>query len=73
MPPPGQADAPTGWDDRERRGDRKQVKKKKPQEETDFRSKNPSPRRNKRESGRSWRDYEIDDEFGEWDDEEPEL
>jgi len=37
--------------------------------------KNPSPRRNKRESGKSWRDYELDDEFGvgEWDDDEPEL
>lgn len=56
------------------------MKKKKPQEEADFRMKNPSARRNKRESGKSWRDYEIDEEFGvsepdasEWEDDEPEL
>ena len=46
------------------------MKKKKPQSEEDFRLRDPGPRREKRQSGKSWRDYAIDDEFGEWDDAE---
>ncbi len=65
--PPGSQDPAESWDDRERRAERRPVKKKKTAEE-DFRMKNPAPRREKRQSGKSWRDYEIDDEVGEWED-----
>jgi hypothetical protein len=64
--PPGAQDPAESWDDRDRRAERRPVKKKTAEE--DFRMKNPAPRREKRQSGKSWRDYEIDDEVGEWED-----
>ena len=67
--PPGANDPPESWDDRERKAERKTPKKRKGQEE-DFRLKNAAPRREKRQSGRSWRDYQMDDEVGEWDGED---
>lgn len=55
----------TGWteDRSDRRTDfNKRKKKKGPNREDELRARQPAPRRDRRQSGRSWRDYNVDED-----------
>jgi len=55
------------WDDGPKR-DRRAQKKKKSREEESW-ARVPAPKKNRRESGRSWRDYTVEDD-GDFEDDE---
>ena len=68
-PPPAFDPGPPGgegaWDERERRDFNKKRKKKPatPTQEDEFRTRAAADRKRRRESGRTWRDYDVEDEF----------